>query len=171
MRVSARMGVAAAAVLSIWVGAPAQLAAAPSAKETVPSPAKPNIFIKTTGEGVNAISGALHRMDFRVVGKGCAACLLKIQKKLQATPGVIRVAIMLRKPYGATVIYDAKITSQEKILDIAKDQERAARYMDVIDRSIARIPIVLVPIYNDPTKVEQRGDRPDMIDPVNGFQR
>lgn len=168
-------GIATAIVLSVWVVAipDAVLGANPALKEAVPSasPAKPNIFIKTSGDNTSISSGALHRMDFRVTGKGCAACLLKIQKKLQTSPGVARVAIMLRKPYGATVIYDATKTSSDKILAIAKDSEQAARYLDVIDKPIPKIPLVLVPIYNDPTKIEQRDDRPNLVDPLNGFQR
>src|ERR1700730_15720125 len=63
---------------------------------------------------------ALHRLDFMVVGKRCATCLFKIQKRLQALPAVAKVGVMLRKPYGAVCIYDATKSDKDSLLKVAK---------------------------------------------------
>ena len=91
---------------------------------------------------------ALHRVDFRVTGKSCAVCLHKIQERMKGLPGAIEVAVMLKKPYGAVVIYDSSKLKLKSILDIAVKGEPEVKIVDVKDESIKKLPVVLIPAYS-----------------------
>ncbi|MDR3613446.1 MAG: hypothetical protein P4L53_07760 [Candidatus Obscuribacterales bacterium] len=91
---------------------------------------------------------ALHRVDFRVTGKNCAVCLHKIQERMKGLPGAIEAAVMLKKPYGAVVIYDSSKLNLKAILDIAVKGEPEVKIVDVKDESIKKLPVVLIPAYS-----------------------
>jgi len=91
---------------------------------------------------------ALHRVDFRVTGKSCAVCLHKIQERMKGLPGAVEVAVMLKKPYGAVVIYDSSKLNLKSILDIAVKGEPEVKIVDVKDESIKKLPVVLIPAYS-----------------------
>ncbi len=94
----------------------------------------------------------LHRLDFRVEGSGCAACLGRVRKRIDKLTGVIEVAVAIKKPYGVAVIYDAGKLSQEKILKEGKEGEAAdIKFIDIDDVKIDfdKLPIVLVPKFNN----------------------
>jgi len=88
---------------------------------------------------------ALHRLDFRIQGKSCAVCLLSIERRIKGFAGVISTAVMLKKPYGASVIYDSKQVNEQKLLDAAKLNEPQIKLLDVNDTAIVKIPVVLIP--------------------------
>jgi hypothetical protein len=88
---------------------------------------------------------ALRRLDFRIQGKSCAICLLGIQKRIKALDGAVRVAIMLKKPYGASVIYDSKQLTEQKLILTAKANEPLIKLVDVKDEAIDKVPLILVP--------------------------
>jgi copper chaperone CopZ len=91
---------------------------------------------------------ALHRVDFRVTGKSCAVCLHKIQERMKGLPGAVEAAVMLKKPYGAVVIYDSSKLNLKAILDIAVKGEPEVKIVDVKDESIKKLPVVLIPAYS-----------------------
>ena len=91
---------------------------------------------------------ALHRVDFRVTGKSCAICLHKIQERMKGLPGAVEAAVMLKKPYGAVVIYDSSKLTLKSILDIAVKGEPEVKIVDVKDESIKKLPVVLIPAYS-----------------------
>lgn len=93
---------------------------------------------------------ALHRLDFRVVGKSCAKCLMDIQKAFKTMPGVVKAAVMLKKPYGAVVIYDSSKTSKEDLLKKAKSQDKDVRIEQETDSAIQKLPVILIPLYAIP---------------------
>lgn len=92
----------------------------------------------------------LRRLDFKVQGKSCAVCLMGIQKKVKAMPGIIKVAVMLKRPYGAVVIYDSSKMTSAKILDKAKAEDKEVKIIEPTDFSISKIPTVLIPLYGIP---------------------
>lgn len=97
----------------------------------------------------------LHRLDFRVVGKSCAVCLMGIQRKVKAMPGVVKVAVMLRKPYGAVIIYDSTKVSKDKLMETAKSQDKDVRIEQSVDNAIPKIPSILIPLYAIPKQTAQ----------------
>ncbi len=92
---------------------------------------------------------ALRRYDFRIVGKTCAVCLLGIQRRLRKTPGVAKVAIMLKKPYGAVVIYDSTKLNQAALDKKIKEGEKEVKIEGAVDAAVERIPPVLIPKYHN----------------------
>ena len=92
----------------------------------------------------------LHRLDFRVVGKSCAVCLMNIQHKVKEINGVVKAAVMLRRPYGAVVLYDASKVGKEVLLKTAKSTDKEVKIEQVTDYLIAKPPIILIPLYGIP---------------------
>ena len=124
--------------LSILSGQPSSAKETTAAKEVNP--------LETTLPAFNP--GALHRVDFRVTGKSCAVCLHKIQERMKGLPGAVEAAVMLKKPYGAVVIYDSSKLNLKAILDIAVKGEPEVKIVDVKDESIKKLPVVLIPAYS-----------------------
>ncbi len=114
-------------------------------------PGKPSMI--QTSEPAKASSynaKALRRMDFKVVGKSCAVCLMGIQKKFKSMIGVVKAAVMLKKPYGAVVIYDSSKVSMQTLLEKAKSQDKEVKIEQVTDFPIQKIPTILIPLYGIP---------------------
>jgi copper chaperone CopZ len=93
---------------------------------------------------------ALRRLDFRVVGKSCAVCLMKIQRTMKTLPGVVKVAVMLRKPYGGVIVYDSSKVSKNKLLETVLAQDKDVRVEQQIDNAISKVPSILIPLYGIP---------------------
>lgn len=102
----------------------------------------------------------LRRLDFKVQGKSCAVCLMGIQKKVKAMPGVIKVAVMLKRPYGAVVIYDASKINAAKILEKAKAEDKEVKVVEPTDFSIPRVPTILIPLYGIPKSATKIAESP-----------
>lgn len=96
----------------------------------------------------NQSKGGLRRLDFFVQGKSCAVCLMGIQKRIKALNGTIKVAIMLKKPYGASVIYDSKKLGKEKLIEAIKRNEPKVSLLDVQDQAVEQSPFILIPPHN-----------------------
>jgi copper chaperone CopZ len=92
---------------------------------------------------------ALHRLDFRVEGKSCAICLYKIQERIKDLPGAVKSEVMVKKPYGAVIIYDSSQLTQDKIVTVAKKDEPEVRLVGIKDEPIKKIPVVLIPLYSE----------------------
>jgi copper chaperone CopZ len=88
---------------------------------------------------------ALRRLDFRIVGKSCPVCLMGVQNRVRGLDGTVEVAVMLKKPYGASVIYDSKQVDEQKILTTAKLTEPLIKLEDIQDAAIEKLPVVLIP--------------------------
>lgn len=91
---------------------------------------------------------ALHRLDFRIVGKRCPVCLHKIQGRLEKVNGVVKAEVMLKAPFAAVIIYDASTVKGSKLLDIAKGEASGISFQETKDVPIKKLPLVLVPIYS-----------------------
>jgi copper chaperone CopZ len=88
---------------------------------------------------------ALRRLDLRVVGKSCPVCLLGIERRVRSLPGVVKAAVMLKKPWCASVIYDSKRVQQAKIVQTITSYERNTSVSDIEDEPVAKVPLILIP--------------------------
>jgi hypothetical protein len=92
---------------------------------------------------------ALHRLDFRILGTSCPVCLMGIQRRVKAIPGTIETAVMLKKPYGVSIIYDSKAVSGQKLLATVTLSEPRIKLLDIKDEPIDKVPLVLIPPHNE----------------------
>jgi copper chaperone CopZ len=117
--------------------------------------AEPPIALSKAAEPPPAASSshydknALHRVDLRIVGKSCPICLLNIKKKVNALTGVVKADVMLKKPYGVSVIYDAKQVKSDKIVETVKSYEKNTFVEDVHDAAVSKVPLVLIPPFTN----------------------
>jgi hypothetical protein len=89
----------------------------------------------------------LRRLDFRIENKSCPVCLLGIQNKLKTFNGVMDAAVMVRRPYGASVIYRGDKTTSSYILELLKAKDPSIKIADITDNKIDSIPLVLIPPF------------------------
>lgn len=116
-----------------------------------PTSSKPSMIQTSQSDKPVAYNpNALHRMDFRVVGKSCAVCLMGIQRAVRSKPGVVKIAVMLKKPYGAVIIYDSTKQNIDQLLKIATSTDKDVKIEGVTDYAIQKIPTVLIPLYGIP---------------------
>jgi copper chaperone CopZ len=151
---SGRSSIAASAIfvtlVSLIASAPthAETAAAQATKAGKPSMIQTSDAAKPASYNANS----LHRLDFRVVGKSCAVCLMKIQRQVKILPGAVKVAVMLRKPYGGVVVYDSSKISKDKLMQTILAQDKDVRIEQIVDTSINKVPTVLIPLYGIPKR-------------------
>jgi hypothetical protein len=88
-------------------------------------------------------TSSLHRMDFRVEGASCVACLRKTGQELRESKGVLKADVSIYKPYWAIVIYDAKQTNLETMKTAIKNQH--VRLVDIDDKAISAVPAIIIP--------------------------
>jgi hypothetical protein len=100
-------------------------------------------------------ANALHRLDFRVVGKSCAVCLHRMQERMKELPGTVQAAIMLKKPYGAVVIYDSSKVKSAKIFEKCAEGLTGVDFEDKKDVPIKALPLLLIPAIAAPGATEQ----------------
>ena len=152
--IAAGAALAAAITLIASVSADAETAKAETTKADKPSMIQASEAAKPASYNPKS----LRRLDFRVVGKSCAVCLMGIQRKVKGINGVVKVAVMLRKPYGAVIIYDSSKISKDKLLETAKSQDKDVRIEQSIDNPIQKLPNILIPLYGVPKPKEASGD-------------
>lgn len=136
----------AAANANSWLVSHAQTATAPAVK-----PGKPSMIqVSEPAQPASYNAKALRRLDFKVQGKSCAVCLMGIQRKFKTLPGVVKAAVMLKRPYGAVVIYDSSKISMQTLLEKAKQQDKEVKIVQPTDFPVPRIPTILIPLYGIP---------------------
>ncbi len=92
---------------------------------------------------------SLRRLDCRVEGSSCAACLGRIRKRLEKEKGVAMVAVAIKRPYGLAVIYDATKIDKDELLKAAlKGEASQATFHDSVDEKIEKLPFILWPKFN-----------------------
>jgi len=89
----------------------------------------------------------LHRLDFRIEGKSCPVCLLSIQNKLKSFAGVQDAAVMLKRPFGASVIYQSDKSTANFILTMLRAKDGTLKIVDVKDSKIDKMPLPLIPPF------------------------
>jgi copper chaperone CopZ len=111
---------------------------------------KSNIVSTTSEAKIPSYNAkALHRLDFRVVGKSCAVCLLGIQKRVSTVPGSIKAAVQLQAPYAAVILYDSSKTNQKALIKKAQETIPEVTFEAIEDKPIDKLPAVLVPKIGD----------------------
>ena len=58
---------------------------------------------------------------------------------------------MLKKPYGAVIIYDSSQLTLNKIEDSAKLGEKEVQLVGIKDEAIKKLPTILIPLYSQAT--------------------
>ncbi len=114
-----------------------------------------NSVFAATNADTNNSQSALHRLDFRLEGKSCAACLLSIQRKLNSLPGVKEAVVMLKRPYGVSVIYQASQIKSDEIVAVIKEKEPNIKVLEINDTSVSSLPLPLIPPFvpmNEPVQ-------------------
>jgi len=86
---------------------------------------------------------SLHRMDFRVEGASCVACLMRTGNELRGAKGVIKADVSIYRPYWAIVIYDASQTNLEKMKKAITNEH--VKLTDIEDKPIAEVPLIVIP--------------------------
>ncbi len=85
----------------------------------------------------------LHRVDMIVSGSSCATCLIRLEKKLRAEKGVVKVVVSILKPFKSVVIYDSAVSNWTTINKVLEGEKVTATGLK--DTAIAEIPLVLEP--------------------------
>jgi len=132
------------------------------AAENAVGPVKPDkpsmIPVSEPSNPVSYNPKNLRRLDFKVQGKSCAVCLMGIQKKVKAMPGVVKIAVMLKRPYGALVIYDSTKVTASKILQKARAEDKEVKVVEPTDFAIEKVPTILIPLYGVPKTAQPPSD-------------
>ena len=89
----------------------------------------------------------MRRLDFRIEGKSCAACLLSIQRKLTNLPGVKGAVVMLKRPFGVSIIYQQDQIKKEEILAIVRSKESNIKILEISDMAIKTMPSLVIPPF------------------------
>ena len=129
----------------------AQETAAPSSAAQAPASESMVFRTETKEERKKSLNmSQLRRLDFRVTGSGCAACLGRIRKRIDKVKGVYEVAVAIKPPYGVAVIYDGSKTNMDKLLDAGKkDEKLEIEFHDMKDVKIESLPLILVPVHSN----------------------
>lgn len=90
-----------------------------------------------------AEAAGLRRFDFLVKGSSCAACLIRLEKRLRCAPGVVKATVSIYKPFAAVVIIDpAKCSRKEIVRVLALEKTRPE---PIMEEEIATVPLLLTP--------------------------
>jgi hypothetical protein len=87
---------------------------------------------------------ALHRVDFRIEGASCVACLRRIAKAMRETKGILKADVSIFRPYWAIAIYDAKQADFPKLQRDISAKENV-RFMEIEDKGISEMPLIVIP--------------------------
>ncbi len=105
----------------------------------------PGLSSQASNKQISYDKNALRRLDLQIVGKSCPVCLLGIQRKVQKLPGVVKAAVMLKRPWCASFIYDSKKIQQDKIVKTIKSYEKDTGVAGIQDERVPQVPIILIP--------------------------
>jgi len=88
----------------------------------------------------------LKRVDLVVSGSSCASCLIRIEKKLRATPGVLKAMVSVYRPYAAVVIYNSDKTSLAALKQVLESEKAGAE--KIVEVQVKEVPALLLPAGN-----------------------
>jgi len=92
-----------------------------------------------------AATSTLKRADMIVAGSSCASCLIRIERKLKARPGVLKAMVSVYRPYPAIVVYDSAKTSMKEIAKVFSGENASA--VKIVEKPIEAVPILMLPLY------------------------
>ncbi len=85
----------------------------------------------------------LRRVDLIVAGSSCASCLIRIEKKLRTTPGVLKAMVSVYRPYAAVVIYNSDKTSLAALKTVLESEKASAE--KIVEVQVKEVPALLLP--------------------------
>lgn len=88
----------------------------------------------------------LKRVDLVVTGSSCASCLIRIEKKLRTTPGVLKAMVSVYRPYPAVVIYNSDKTSLAALKKVLESEKASAE--KTVEVQVKEVPALLLPASN-----------------------
>lgn len=88
----------------------------------------------------------LKRVDLVVSGSSCASCLIRIEKKLRATPGVLKAMVSVYRPYPAVVVYNSDKTSLAALKKVLESEKASAE--KIVEVQVKEVPALLLPASN-----------------------
>lgn len=100
------------------------------------------LMVQIAVSQVALAKGTLKRLDMRIAGASCAACLIKLEKKFKALPGMQKVMVSIYKPYAAVLIYDERVKMSDINKLLAQDNARANAPHET---SIESVPLIIAP--------------------------
>lgn len=110
---------------------------------------KPNTPKTSAADKKPAKVAKLRRLDFGVEGTKCGICLGRVRKRMKKVPGVIDTAVLIKKPFGGCALYDGSKASADEILKAGlKGEKVKIKIVNVHDRAISKMPLILVPDVN-----------------------
>jgi copper chaperone CopZ len=92
-------------------------------------------------------SKALRRLDFRIKGKSCPACLHSIQNKIKTIKGVEDAVVDLAYPFGVSVVYRGDDVDANYIIMMLKVKEFNLKTVDISDKQIEKMPLSITPPF------------------------
>lgn len=87
----------------------------------------------------------LRRVDFRLAGTSCAACVKKAGKLLREQPGVLKIDISLLEPHNGVLIYDKNVTDLEALSHALSLAPEKVKMIDIAESVLDKLPFVLLP--------------------------
>lgn len=84
-----------------------------------------------------------HRLDFKIEGASCAACLIRLEKKFKGIDGMQKVMVSIHKPYQAVLISEGskfKMSAVEKAI-----KSENARMAGLAESDLDELPIIIAP--------------------------
>lgn len=87
----------------------------------------------------------LRRVDFRLTGSSCAACVKKASKLLRQQPGVLRVDISILDPHNGVLIYDRAVTDLPSLSHALSLAPERVKMSDIAETKLDKLPFVLLP--------------------------
>jgi copper chaperone CopZ len=88
----------------------------------------------------------LKRVDLVVSGSSCASCLIRIEKKLRTTPGVLKAMVSVYRPYPAVIIYNSERTSLVALKKVLESEKAGAE--KIVEVQVKEVPALLLPSSN-----------------------
>lgn len=85
----------------------------------------------------------LTRVDLVVTGSSCASCLIRIEKKLRTSPGVLKAMVSVYRPYPAVVIYNSDKTSLAALKKVLESEKASAE--KIVEVQVKEVPALLLP--------------------------
>lgn len=100
-------------------------------------------IISTASAAAKGNKSQFHRLDFKIEGASCAACLIRLEKKFKSIEGMQKVMVSIHKPYQAVLISEAgkfKMSAVDKAI-----KSENARMAGLAESDLDELPIIIAP--------------------------
>ncbi|MBX9695307.1 MAG: heavy-metal-associated domain-containing protein [Cyanobacteria bacterium] len=84
------------------------------------------------------------RMDFRVDGASCVACIRRVAQRLKNGKGVVQADISIYRPHWSVVIFETGKTDTKKVVELVR-KEKKVEVVGLETQYLSTIPPVVIP--------------------------